>query len=87
MIEEGKMAKKFKEFSKVIVQFISLRDADDIVEFESVEKFDTVEELDEFIKKVMGLLSPLKDKGHYTVEMKFRTEERDTEKPDEIKED
>ncbi len=57
------------------------------MEFESVDKFETEEELEEFIKKVMGFLSPVKDKGYYTIEMFFRTEESITEKPGPMKEE
>ncbi|NIO49701.1 MAG: hypothetical protein GTN73_09755, partial [Candidatus Aminicenantes bacterium] len=51
-----------KEISKVTIQFINLEDADDIVEFESVEKFATEEEIAEFIKKAMGILAPVEQK-------------------------
>lgn len=74
------MAKMTKEFSKVKVQLKSLSDPGEIVELESPKEFETEEEIEEFVKLVMGILSPVKDQNKYDVNVEYTTEERTGEK-------
>jgi hypothetical protein len=78
---EVNMEKMFKEFSKVKVQLKSLSDPGEIVELESEKEFDTEEEIEEFVKVIMGILSPVKDQNKYDVHVEYKTKETSGEVP------
>ena len=75
------MAKMFKDISKFTLRFKSISDPDEVIEFQSMREFDTEEEAEEFVLKIMGICSPIHDAEQYEVKAWFGTEESTTEKP------
>ncbi len=79
------MASMFEEKSKVRLQFKQLSEPNEIIEFQSMEKFDS-EEADEFMKKIMGICAPIHDAKIYDVSVSYEEKRIDPGIPPEIKE-
>lgn len=79
------MASVIEEKSKVRLQFKQLSEPKEIIEFQSMGKFDSAEAL-EFAKKILGICAPIHNEGKYTVELFPEEREIDPGIPPEIKE-
>ncbi len=79
------MASMFEEKSKVRLQFKQLSEPNEIIEFQSMEKFDS-EEADKFMKKIMGICAPIHDAKIYDVGVSYEEKRIDPGIPPQIKE-
>jgi len=79
------MASVIEEKFKVRLQFKQLSEPKEIIEFQSMKKFDSAE-ADEFMKKVMGICAPIHDAKIYDVELFYEERRIDPGIPPEIKE-
>ena len=80
------MASVIEEKTKVRLRFKSLSEPNEIIEFQSMEKFDAAEAL-EFIRKMLGICAPIHDAKVYDVKLFHEGSKRSLfEIPPEIKE-
>ena len=79
------MASVIEEKTKVRLRFKSLSEPNEIIEFQSMEKFDSAEAF-EFGKKILSICAPIHDAKVYDVDLFPEEGNTDPGIPPEIKE-
>lgn len=78
--------KMYEEIPRVMLQFKSLSEPDEVIEFQSTKEFFTEKEAEELSTRILGICNPIHQAKQYEVNTRFSVKKTTSEIPPEIKE-